>query len=486
MTSTFHGLELGKRALFAQQAALSTTGHNIANANTTGYTRQRAEMQATNALPAPGISNDTSPAQLGTGVEVTEIARLRESYLDVQYRDESKNSGYWTAVSDTYSKIEELLNEPSDNGLANTMDTFWQGWEELSKNPDSAAARAVVRQNGVAVAESFNQISSSLDQMQTDLKNVIETKVSEVNSLAKQISSLNDQISRLVANDYQPNDLYDQRDVLLDQLSKIVPIKTVQNTNGMVDVSVGSGGVLVTGHTANSLSIGYDSSSGLVDPAQITIGGSKVTMDSGELMGNIDSYGIEGDTDSIIPNLRAKLDDLVNTFSAKINEIHNSGLNLDNIKNGTTDTVDFFQGSSMKDIAVNDAIMNNLDLIAAANPESSGSSSTGNGGNALDIANIKFLDLQFSGSTSSADDFYQNIIAQVGVNSQQATRLKDNSDVIIQQVDNRRQSISGVSIDEETANMIKFQQAYNAAARVVSVMDECLDKIINGMGRVGL
>jgi flagellar hook-associated protein 1 len=137
-------------------------------------------------------------------------------------------------------------------------------------------------------------------------------------------------------------------------------------------------------------------------------------------------------------------------------------------------------------LVVNPEIIKSLNLIAAANEETPGQSSTGNGKNAQDIANIKSTSLSFSGSTSTADDFYRNIIGQLGVDSQEAQRMQDNSDVIIQQVENRRQSVSGVSLDEEMTNMIRFQQAYNAAARVVTVMDQCLDKVINGMGRAGL
>ncbi len=479
MTSTFHGLELGKRALYAQQAALSTTGHNISNANTFGYSRQRAEMQATNAL-------SINRYRLGTGVEVTNIVRLREDYLDVQLRNENKNSGYWEAKSDTLTKVEELLNEPSDNGLAFTMDEFWKGWEELSKNPDSAAARAVVRQKGVALTETFNHISNSLDQIQTDLKNVITTKTNEINSLAAQISNINEQISRLVPNDYQPNDLYDQRDVLIDQLSKLVDVKVSTGANGMVDVSVGNG-ILVTGKTANTLTVGYDPASGLVDPSQIKINGSTVSLESGELLGRIESFGVMGGgAKSTIPALRDKINDLAMTFANAINTAHLNGMNLDNI-NGTSNTkVPFFTGTSAKDLKVNPDIMNSLNLIAAAKPESPGQSSTGNGENAKDIANIKSGLLNFNGTTSTADDFYRNIIGQLGIDSQESQRMKDNADLILKQVDNRRQSISGVSLDEEMTNMIKFQQAYNAAARVVTTMDECLDKVINGMGRVGM
>ncbi|NHC42275.1 flagellar hook-associated protein FlgK [Bacillus sp. MM2020_1] len=481
MTSTFHSLEVGKRGLAAQQAALSTTGHNIANANTTGYTRQRAEMQATKPVSIPGLQ-----IQLGTGVEVNKIVRLREDYLDVQLRNENKNLGYWEAKSDTLTKVEELLNEPSDDGLTFTMDEFWKGWEELAKNPDSAAARAVVRQKGVAVTETLKHISESLDQMQDDLKLVISTKTNEVNSIAAQIGSLNDQISRLVPNNYEPNDLYDQRDVLIDQLSKLVEVKVSppNKDTGVVDISVG-GVTLVSGKNTNKLTV--DTSNGMVDPANIKIGDTQVTLTSGELLGRIESYGIlGGGSKSTIPSMKDKINNLAMTFANAVNTIHQSGMNLDNINGVPTTKVPFFVGTSANDLAVNPDIMNSLNLIAAAKEESTGQSSTGNGNNAQAIANIKFTSLLFPGTNSTADDYYRNIIGQLGIDSQEAQRMQSNSEVIIQQVENRRQSVSGVSLDEEMANMIKFQQAYNASARMVTVMDQCLDKIINGMGRVGL
>jgi flagellar hook-associated protein 1 len=486
MASTFHGLELGKRGLFAQQSALSTTGHNIANANTVGYTRQRAEMQATYPLPTPGMQNDVSAGQLGTGVEVNKIVRLREDYLDVQLRGENKNLGYWEAKSDTLTKIEGILNEPSDNGLAFTIDEFLKSWQELSKNPDSAATRGVVRQRGVAVTETFKYIANSLDQMQADLKNVIQTRTDKINSLATQIGALNDQISHLVPNNYEPNDLYDQRDVLIDQLSKLVDVKVMPAKNGMVDISVGSG-ILVSGKTSSALTIGYDQASGLVNPADIKIGGNTISLESGELLGRLESYGmVGGGTKSTLPNLKAQIDELAMTFASAVNEIHLSGLNLDNINGVSDNKVAFFTGTSARDMAVNTDIMKNLNLIAAANEESPGQSSSGNGKNAQDLADIKILNLEFNGTTSTVEDFYRNIIGQLGIDSQEAQRMQQNSNVIANQIENRRLSVSGVSLDEEMTNMIKFQQAYNAAARVVTVMDQCLDKVINGMGRAGL
>jgi flagellar hook-associated protein 1 len=486
MASTFHGIEVGKRALFAQQTALSTTGHNIANANTNGYSRQRAEMQATSAIPYPGMHSDKSPSQLGTGVEVNKLVRLREDYLDVQIRNENKNFGYWEAKSDTFIQIEEIMNEPSDEGLAATMDEFWKSWQELAKNPESAAARAVVRQRGVAVTETFKYISESLDQKQSDLKSIINTNVDQINSLATQIGHFNHQISQLLANNYQPNDLLDKRDVLVDQLSKLMNVKVTPSTNGMLDISIGSE-VLVSGKTVNELTIDFDPSSGLINPTDIKIAGNTVSLESGELLGRIESFGmIGGAAKSTIPYIKGKIDNLVETFATTVNSIHLGGLNLDNITNGSITRVEFFKGTTAKDLIVNPEIMDSLNLIAAANEEALGQSSVGNGGNAQDLANIKFSNLAIDGTSSTMDDFYRNIIGQLAVDSQEAQRMQDNSEVIVKQVENRRQSVMGVSLDEEMANMIKFQQAYNAAARVITTMDQCLDKVINGMGRVGL
>ena len=343
-----------------------------------------------------------------------------------------------------------------------------------------------MRQRGVAVAETFNYMADSLDQMQVDLKNVIETKIADINSLAQQIRGLNEQIANLVPNNYQPNDLNDQRDVLIDKLSKLVDVQVqIDQRTGVANVSVG-GQKFIEGLTARTLSVGYDPVSGLVNPNEILIDGNTIALSSGELLGRMESYGITGGTSSSsVPNLKAKLNDMANVFATKINEVHLSGLNLDNINGISIDKEPFFTGSTAQDLSVNEKIMNSLNLIAAASVEDplTGKSSTGNGENAKAMAAIRQATLTFGDATSTAADFYRNIIGKLGIDSQESERMLDNSNVIVQQVENRRQSISGVSLDEEMANMIKFQQAYNASARVVTVINEMLDTIINGMGR---
>jgi flagellar hook-associated protein 1 FlgK len=520
MRSTFHGIEVSKRGLFAQQSALNTTGHNISNANTEGYTRQRANMQATTGLPYVGMNASIEPGILGTGVNVVGLQRLRESFLDVQYRTENKHYGYWEAKSDVLEKIEGIMNEPSDTGLQKVMDELWKSWEDLSQNPESQSARAVVRQRAIALAETFSALNTSLVELQRDLDNVVATKVIDVNSMAQQLANLNRQIGDIVPHGYQPNDLYDQRDLLLDKLSKLAEVKVTNLDSGMVQVTI-DGRELVNGRTAVQMAAVKNQTTGFYD---ITLGGEAFVPQSGGLMGTFEARGIpfvDPNTGQVtmsgsVPDMLKKLDDLAVNLAKEINDVHSAGMNLLDIDRKKTnpaaplDALPFFVdadasaadptsktyptgASKMK---VNPAILASLNAIAAAKAETTGASAGtsfyGDGSNALDIAGLKYKTLTLStganGQPESAtlDDFYRYSIAQLGVNSQEAQRMEKNSELLVGHVDTNRQSVSGVSIDEEMSEMVKYQHAYNASARVMTSMDEILDKVINGMGRVGL
>ncbi|NGQ95629.1 flagellar hook-associated protein FlgK [Brevibacillus sp. SYP-B805] len=512
MRSTFHGLEVAKRGLFAQQSALNTVSHNIANANTEGYTRQRANMKTTTGLPYPGMNAAIEPGILGTGVQVTDLQRIREDFLDVQYRNENKNLGYWEARQDGLEKIEVILNEPSDTGLQKVMDQLWESWQDLSKNPESMSTRAVVRQRSIALVETFSALTTSLAQQQADLDNVVATKVFDINSIARQIAELNNQIAELVPHGYQPNDLYDQRDLLLDKLSKLVSVRTTTAENGMINVTV-DGNALVTGRNSVEMAVVKNATTGLND---ITLGGAPFIPQSGSLLGTLEMRGIAqidpttGATvvTGAIPDMMKRLDTLAVNLAKEINDLHRSGLNLFDIANPGNPPQDlpFFVDAdaaaadpntktyptSAGKMMVNPAIMASLNAIAAAKPDSSGNAAVGDNQIALDIAAIKYKTLTITNGTSgqpettTLDDFYRYTIAQLGVDSQEAKRMESNSELMVGQVDTQRQSVSGVSLDEEMAELVKYQHAYNASARVMTSMDEILDKIINGMGRVGL
>ncbi|MGJ7921968.1 flagellar hook-associated protein FlgK [Neobacillus sp. LXY-4] len=480
MRSTFHGIEIGKRAIFNQQTALSVTGHNIANANTVGYTRQNAVSEATNPLSYPGLNVGKSPMQIGTGVETKEIIRMRDSFLDGQFRSQNQQLGYWNIKHDTLSKIEQTLNEPSDSGLQTSFDQFWQSWEDLSKEPDSIAARAAVLSKGIALADKFNQISNSIENISEDLKNNISTRVAELNNTTKQISELNLQIARIVATGNQPNDLMDKRDVLIDQISKLADIQVQPAENGMVNILIGKE-TLVQGN--QTFPVSYDQANNTV-----LLAGNNISLTSGEIAGMQEALNED------IPAFMSKIDQLVEVFSREVNQIHETALNLDDIQNRKADpnaTIDGFSFFVIKgetgyptkasEITVNPTIMASLNKIAAAKEANAGDAQ-----NANLINNLKFKNINFSNQSTTMNNFYRSIVGETGIKTQEATQMENNFEILVQQAENQRQSVSGVSIDEEMTNMVKFQQSYNAASRYISAVDEVLDKLINGTGRVGI
>lgn len=225
MGSTFHGLHTAYKGLMAQQQALKTTGHNIANANTPGYSRQRVNFSASQAFPAPGMNAPSIPGQIGTGVDVDSVQRIRNEFLDQQFRGEHGKAGYWEKVHESYIRMEDIMNEPTDHGLSSVMDEFWQALQVLADNPNDNSAREVVRQQGEALADTYNYMQSSLRTVQNELDKELEASVQKVNNLMQQIQDLSNDINRMEPHGYVPNDLYDQRDRLIDELSEYLPIE---------------------------------------------------------------------------------------------------------------------------------------------------------------------------------------------------------------------------------------------------------------------
>ncbi|WP_400162310.1 flagellar hook-associated protein FlgK [Brevibacillus sp. TJ4] len=495
MRSSFHGIEVSKRGLFAQQAALNTTSHNIANANTEGYSRQRVNLVTTNGLPYVGLHAGTEAGLLGTGVRADNIQRLRNEFLDIQYRNEFNRQGFWDARAETLERLEGIMNEPSETGLQKVMDQMWQSWQDLANDPSDTSARAVVRERSQAVADTFNSLYTQLNQVQADLNNVISVKTLEINSLGQQIAALNGQIANLVPHGYTPNDLYDQRDVLLDRLSNLVSINVTPTTSGMVDVTI-QGQAFVTGQASQVMATQQNPATGLYS---MTLGGAPFVPTSGYMAGTFEAR------DQIVTNMKSRLDVLAVNLTKEINDIHRAGRSLADIQNNAVQDLPFFVDrtavagdpatknypTGAASIVINPAILQSLDAIAAAkagNP----TTSVGNNEAALDIAAIKFkvlaagagpLDLP---ENTTLDSYYQNTISQLGVSAQEAIRNQANAEMLVDTVGNQRQSVSGVSIDEEMAELVKFQHAYSASARVMTSMDEILDRVINGMGRVGL
>ena len=521
MRSTFMGLETNKRGMFTQQSALYTTGHNISNANTLGYTRQRVNMQATSGFPGVGLNTPTMPGFLGTGVEAGSIQRIRDSFIDQQFRQESNKLGYWESRTKAIGQMEDVLNEPSDYGLQKSLSQFWQSLQDLAVNPENNGARAVVVERGMSVAESFNYMDKSLKEIQTNLGHEINATTKEVNSLLAQISDINRQIQEIEPNGYLPNDLYDARDVLIDQLSEHFPIETKYEQSGGRALAIAEGSVTVsikmengddivlvkgreyvqiqaepnplvevtTEGTTNQPVTGLRISDLSTSPDVSKTGSSRAFSDfkdNGKVKSLMNSYGVkDGEVVSgLYPDMFEQLNKMASEFAKEFNRVHKLGTDL----NGDQGK-EFFvplNGNEITagNITVSKEIKDNPNLIAASDSSTTGEAEEGNGKNAKALGNIQFTGLKdLDGST--VQTFFQGIIGELGVNGQQAERMAGNTAVLKASVESRRASISSVSLDEEMTDMIKFQQAYNASARMITVIDETLDKIINGMGVAG-
>lgn len=561
MRSTFFGIETARRGMFTQQTALNTLGNNVANASTPGYSRQRVNFETTQPFAPPGLNMPHLPGQMGTGVQAGTIQRIRETFLDVQYRGETTKQSFWDAKTDALTKMEEIVNEPTDNGLSKSFNLFWQSLQDLATSPTNSGARSVVRQRGMALAETFHYVSASLKSVQLDLRNQIDINTDQVNSLLTQINSVNLQIADVEPNGLLPNDLYDQRDKLVDQLSEYVNIKVSTIPSGGNALSIaegkykiemvnpdGSDPVLILDATnpndpsmVKKFSVQYDDvataprvATRLV--AGIQVDGENVALKQGRLRGVIESYGyLDGYMDmtnpaaplkvetgpfssaaqpdwttiaqnSVTPEVTKgvyssmlnQLDELAYRFVTEFNRVHDAGWSFKEIDAGAqTPNSWFFEplGPSVSP-TYNDWLnaadriklstnIDNLDNIATA-PDVGGTvPAKGNGQNAINLSNSKNTMLAFSTTTTSVETYFQKMIGTLAVESQEAGRLRDNSEALQLAVENRRQSVSGVSLDEEMTNMVTFQHAYNASARVLTALDEVLDKIINGMGLVG-
>ncbi|MEC1372259.1 flagellar hook-associated protein FlgK [Bacillus velezensis] len=504
MPSTFMGLETARRALSAQQTALSTVSNNVANANTEGYTRQRVTLQSTSPYPAVSKNSDLTAGQIGTGVKAGSVERVRDSFLDYQYRTENTKLGYYTARSNSLSQMEGVMKELDDNGLNGSLSSFWNALQDLATNPENTGARSVLQEQGKSLAESFNYISTSLTNIQGDIKKNLDNTADQVNSILNQLNDLNNQIAAVEPSGMLPNDLYDQRDRLIDQLSSMANIKVSYNKSGghalataegTVNVELLNGnnnslGTLLDGNTktVSEMKINYDKDSGLV--SSVSVGSSTVNADAftgkGSLLGLIESYGYmsNGEEKGLYPEMLTALDNMALSFADAFNAVHEKGKTYTGEQGAAF--FDFIGGEAVPakgaaaKIKVSDKILASTDNIAASlNGEKS------DGTNATNLAAVQNSKLTINGETTTINDFYESLIGKLGVNSQKAANLMNNSESNTLSADERRQSVSAVSLDEEMTNMIQFQHAYNAAARIITMQDEIFDKIINGMGTGG-
>jgi len=463
MSGLFQGLEVGKRALLTHQLSMSTIGHNMANVGTEGYSRQKVRVAS--AMPL-----ETANFIIGNGVSAQNIYHARDFFLTSQYRRENKSLGEWNYREKTLSQIETFFAEPNDKSLGDVLNQFWNSWMDLSNNPESNAARSAVISHGETMVNTFHSLDRQLQELQSTADTDVVNRVGEINQYAHQIANLNRIIVSEELGDQNANDLRDQRDLLIDQLSQLVDVTTAEKSNGSTAVYI-SGLAIVENADTFELGTIVDSTGTEIKHDIVWKGTqSIIKVNGGELKGLIDTR------DKIVPEVRDKLDELAASLVTQVNAVHQTGSGLDG-----TGGLNFFNSAftSAGTIQLETAIVNNPILIAA-----SASGEPGDNVIALQIADLRTENVMSFGTTSITE-YYNSMIGSLGVDSQEAQTFKGNYEVLVQQINQSRESVQGVSLDEEATELVKMQHAYNAAARVITVMDEALGTIIQGMGVVG-
>lgn len=461
---SFSGLDIAVSALRAQQYALNVTGHNIANANTEGYRRQEPIFVTNNPAQGSYALGGSIIPQFGTGVVIQTIRRAQTDYLDGLIRRATDQLGMWQSRNEALGQIESIFGEPGSMGLSGVLDQFWNSWEELASSPDSLPARSAVVDAGVALADRMRKLYGDLLSLQKHTDQTIADCVAQVNTLAQEIAKINNEITGVVSAGNSPNDLLDRRALLIEELSKFVRVE-VHGLNGSeLMLSIG-GKNLVQGTHVNEISVvqGTGAWSDIVwsnDNTQVLINGGQIK-------------GLLYVRDTTIQECIDSLNTIASGLIEAVNAIYSEG----RLPNGNPAGNFFASGRNASNIEVEWALISDPRMVATGTSGTIADNSIAL--NISDLRNQPVIDGETIG------DAYNSLIARTGANAREAKNQHSVQELSTHQLKLQRASMSGVSIDEEMVNMIKYQQAYNAAARIISVMDEMLDTIISQMGISG-
>ena len=463
MPGLFQALEVGKRALMGSQLTLQTIGHNIANVNTPGYSRQRVTLRST----PPEVN---ALGSIGTGISVEDINHVRDLFLGNQFRQENKSLGQWTYKEKILSQMEGLVGEPNDNSLSDLLNGFWDAWSDLSTDPTSTSNRVALVEQTRLLTSGFNQLADQLNNLRDSVDQELDEYTKEVNRLTSEIANLNQQIKIQELGDDHANDLRDTRDKLIDDLSSLVDVNTREEPNGMAVVYVGAMAVVDgTKHIGIDTKVVND---GGILKHNMVWQGTNIGLTN--LRGQV--RGLLETREDIIPGYLRQLDELAASIVSEVNAVHQTGYGLDGSTGNNFFDTNYVSAANMK---ISNSILNSASKISV-----SASGEVGDNTLALDISSMRTSRLMLGGS-ASFNEFYNGMVGRLGSQSRQAKSFAANYELVINQLTNSRESIQGVSLDEEMTNLVKYQHAYDAAARVITAMDQALDTVISGMGIVG-
>jgi len=464
-------MSVGKQSLANSQAALQTTSHNVANVNTEGYSRQCVEQKAAEPLGDTRI-------RIGQGAKVSHVSRVADTFLNKQIQEENSKLGTANGRQGALVRVEQVYNESINKGLNRFLSNFFNAFREFSNNPESQATRALVKENSRQLTEDFHRIHNQLNAIQSDVDMQIKAKVSQINGYAQEIASLNDKVQLVEYQGVTANDERDRRELVLKKLGELVNIRYGEGEGGKIAVTVGNTGVLVSGNEYGQLFTQATPADGDKREGNVDVlfrnneRGSQFTitheLKGGEIGGALDIR------DKTINEMHQKIDHIAYTVASTVNQIHEGGYDRYN----NTEQSFFIplteEFNSAAHIGIHENILKDPGLIASAlRPDSPGDNRIANA-----IANLQEQPLLNNGK-STIDDFFNGMVGEFAVVTKRNEMDLEHQKNIVGQLNNIRESVSGVSLDEETTDMVKFQKAFDASARIIKVADEMFDTVLN-------
>jgi flagellar hook-associated protein 1 FlgK len=448
---SFGGLRTGVSGLAASQRALETSAHNVANANTDGYSRQRVDLStATPILEHRGLFG---PGALGQGVSIDGVRRAHDTLVSANHRETLAQSGSWDSRAAFFARAETVLG-PLGSGAPQALTDFWNSWENLSQDPESTTSRNLVLDAGRQLAGTLNEAAARIDGVVVDLTHAVSGTTIAVNDLATHVATLNDQIKAARLRGDTPNDLLDQRDLALADLARLAGTRTNIEADGDARVTIG-GIALVDGGNSQRIE-----ASGVPPSLTWTVDGGAVFA-GGELGSNIELATTVSDS------LTADRDRIALELAALVNSTHAAGYGLD----GTTGQ-DFFSATGAGDIG----LATGLDARSVA---ASASGAPADGNHAIAMGGLRTA---ATGAGVNVGELMHSLQGRLGLEAAHAGRQLEMSQVVLSDIEESIAELSGVSTDEELTDMLQYQRAYEASARVITVIDDMLDKLINGTG----
>ncbi|MFR4231547.1 flagellar hook-associated protein FlgK [Clostridium sp.] len=425
MSGLLSTLNTAKSGMNVSQVAIQTTSHNISNINTPGYSRQRVNQSASSPYSMPGKNSNFGAGQIGTGAQIDDVTRIRNSFYDYQYRSESHQYGNTSVKYEYFKNIEGIFNEPSDTAISSSLNSFFNSWSELSKDPQSSGVKSVVIENGKYLSNSINSAFKRLESLEEGLDKQSEYIIDEVNSMLSQLDKLEKNIKIIQGSGKSPNDFLDKRDQLLDNLSFKLNIndKDVKAT----------------------LKKAYDAN-GKVTLDDLTKSGVKI---SGELEGTLSMK-------QEINKYKDGLKQLANTITSNVNDA--AGQEIFKAKDGEL-------------ISINPEMLQEPEKINVTADI------------ALKVYELKSEKVNINGKDMTINTFYNSMIQNLGQSSAAVIRDESNQSKLLENIDSSRSSVSGVSLDEEMISLVQLQHTYSANAKVMSTIDSLLDVVVNGLVR---